>query len=152
MSSEKSLSANGLRAPKGARPLRMRVGRGHGGKVRTGGRGENGQKSRSGGNKAPGFEGGQTPWYRQLPKYRGFKNHFRCEFTEVAVGSLERFEDGATVTPEDLWTAGLVRNLCLPIKILNNGTLTHKLNVQMHAFTAGAQAAIEQAGGSVEEI
>ncbi len=147
------MKANDLKSPAGARHRRLRVGRGHGsGKVKTAGRGMNGQKSRSGGTKAPGFEGGQTPWYRRLPKFRGFKNHFRVIYTEVAVGSLERFDNGAEVTPEMLLGMHIIKNLNNPIKILNNGTLTKKLTVVMHAFTAGAKAAIENAGGKAEEI
>lgn len=147
------MNGRDLRAPKGARPGRKRVGRGHGsGLVKTAGRGSNGQGSRSGGLKAPGFEGGQTPWYRRLPKYRGFKNPFRTEYCEVAVGSLDRFEEGATVTPECLLEAGLIRNLVLPIKVLGNGTLSKKLTVVMHRFTASSVAAIEAVGGSVQVL
>jgi len=144
--------SNTIKPNPGSHHVRKRVGRGHGCSVKTAGRGSNGQGSRSGGLKAPGFEGGQTPWYRRLPKYRGFKNHFRVEFTEIAVGSLERFEDGETVDPFVLLKVGLVRNLNNPIKVLGNGTLTKKLTVQLHAFTASSREAIEKAGGSVEEI
>lgn len=141
-------------APKfGARRSRKRVARGHGcGSVKTAGRGSNGQGSRSGGLKAPGFEGGQTPWYRRLPKFRGFKNPFRVIFTEISVGSLERFEDGATVDPLALLSVGLVKNLNNPIKVLGNGSLTKKLTVQLHAFTASSKEAITKVGGTVEEI
>lgn len=146
------MDANDLRAPKGARHARKRVARGHGCHVKTAGRGSNGQKSRSGGTKAPGFEGGQTPWYRRLPKFKGFKNPFRLVYTEVSVGSLERFNDGESVTPESLLEKGLIRNLRNPIKLLGNGTLSRKLHVVLHAFTTGAREAVENAGGSVEEI
>ncbi|MBQ7502860.1 50S ribosomal protein L15 [bacterium] len=144
--------SNTLKPNFGSHHRRKRVGRGHGCSVKTAGRGSNGQGSRSGGLKAPGFEGGQTPWYRRLPKYRGFKNPFRVEFTEIAVGSLERFEDGDTVDPFSLLKVGLIRNLNNPIKVLGNGTLTKKLTVQLHAFTASSKEAIEKAGGTVEEI
>ena len=120
--------------------------------MKTAGRGSNGQGSRSGGLKAPGFEGGQTPWYRRLPKYRGFKNPFRVVFTEVSLGALEVFNDGDTVDPVSLHRAGIVRNLKNPIKVLGNGTLTKKLTVQLHAFTASAREAITEVGGTVEEI
>jgi large subunit ribosomal protein L15 len=120
--------------------------------VKTGGRGQKGQSSRSGGTKAPGFEGGQTPWYRRLPKFRGFKNPFRTEYAEVALGSLEVFEEGQTVTPELLRERGLIKNLNRPVKVLGNGTLSRKLTVALHAFTATARAAIEEAGGKVEVI
>lgn len=146
------MNANNLKPAKGARKAHYRVGRGHGSSVKTGGRGSNGQGSRSGGTKAPGFEGGQTPWYRRLPKYRGFKNHFRTLYTEVSVGSLDRFQDGEVVTPEALLASGLIHNLNYPIKVLGNGTISRKLTVQLHRFTASAKAAIEQAGGKVEEI
>lgn len=144
--------SNTIKPNPGSHHARKRVGRGHGCSVKTAGRGSNGQGSRSGGLKAPGFEGGQTPWYRRLPKYRGFKNRFRVEFTEIAVGSLERFEDGETVDPFVLLKVGLVRNLNNPIKVLGNGTLTKKLTVQLHAFTASSREVIEKAGGTAEEI
>ncbi len=146
------MRANDLNSPNGARHRRKRVGRGHGSHVKTAGRGQKGQSSRSGGTKGPGFEGGQTPWYRRLPKFRGFKNPFRTEYTEVSLGSLEVFEDGQTVTPELLREHGLVRSLSLPIKVLGNGTISRKLTVALHAFTATARAAIEEAGGKVEVI
>ena len=146
------MRANDLKSPQGARQRRKRVGRGHGGSVKTAGRGQKGQSSRSGGTKGPGFEGGQTPWYRRLPKYRGFKNPFRTEYSEVALGKLEQFEDGQTVTPELLRDRGLIKNLNRPVKVLGNGTLSRKLTVALHAFTASARAAIEEAGGKVEVI
>ncbi len=146
------MDANDLRSPKGARHARKRVARGHGCHVKTAGRGSNGQSSRSGGTKAPGFEGGQTPWYRRLPKFKGFKNPFRVIFTEVSVGSLERFNDGETVTPEALLDKGIIKTLKNPVKVLGNGTLTRKLTVVLHAFTASSRSAIENAGGTVEEI
>lgn len=143
---------NNITPNPGSRHRRKRVGRGHGCSVKTAGRGSNGQGSRSGGLKAPGFEGGQTPWYRRLPKYRGFKNPFRVEFTEVSLGALEVFNDGDTVDPVSLHRAGIIRNFKNPIKVLGNGTLTKKLTVQLHAFTASAREAIIEAGGTVEEI
>ncbi len=147
------MGSNSLAPKAGARKARKRVARGHGGSgTKTAGRGSNGQGSRSGGLKAPGFEGGQTPWYRRLPKFRGFKNPFRVVYTEISVGSLERFEDGATVDPVALLRLGLVRNLNNPIKVLGNGTLSKKLTVQLHAFTASAKEMIANAGGTVEEI
>ncbi|MBQ7567397.1 50S ribosomal protein L15 [bacterium] len=146
------MDSNDLRSPKGARHVRKRVGRGHGCSVKTAGRGSNGQKSRSGGTKAPGFEGGQTPWYRRLPKFKGFKNRFRIEYIEVAVGSLERFDDGDVVTPEALRDKGIIRSLNNPVKLLGNGSLSRKLTVILHAFTEGARTAVENAGGKVEEI
>ena len=147
------MGSNSLAPKAGSRFTRKRVARGHGcGSVKTGGRGSNGQGSRSGGLKAPGFEGGQTPWYRRRPKYRGFKNHFRVVYTEISVGSLERFDDGSVVDFDALWKEGLIRNLNNPVKVLNNGTLTKKLRVMLHACTAAAREAITNAGGTFEEI
>ncbi|MGM9999056.1 MAG: 50S ribosomal protein L15 [Candidatus Bruticola sp.] len=147
------MGSNSIAPKAGARRDRKRVARGHGcGSVKTAGRGSNGQGSRSGGLKAPGFEGGQTPWYRRLPKFRGFKNPFRIVYTEISVGSLDRFENGTVVGPELLLGVGLIKNLNNPIKVLGNGSLTKKLTVQLHAFTNSSKEAIVKAGGTVEEI
>ncbi len=144
------MQSNNLRSNPGARKDRRRVGRG--GKLGAQStRGHKGQSSRSGGQKA-GFEGGQTPWYRQLPKYRGFKNHFRTEYLEVSLKHLEQFEAGSTVTPEALRERGFVKHVRQPIKVLGSGTLSKKLTVQLHAATASAKEAIEKAGGKVEVI
>ncbi|MBI3925463.1 MAG: 50S ribosomal protein L15 [Armatimonadetes bacterium] len=145
------MNGNDLRSPKGARQERKRVGRG--GKRGTfSGRGMKGQSSRSGGVKGPGFEGGQTPWYRRLPKYRGFKNPFRTEYQEIGLGDLTRFDDGQTVTPEALVEKRIVKTVRRPVKVLGNGSLDKKLTVALHAFTASARKAIEDAGGKVEVI
>lgn len=144
------MQANQLRSNPGARKDSRRVGRG--GKLGAQAtRGHKGQRSRSGGTKS-GFEGGQTPWYRQLPKYRGFKNPFRTEFLEVSLKQLEQFDADSTVTPEALREKGFVRHLRQPIKVLGSGTLSKKLTVQLHAATASAREAIEKAGGKVEVI
>ncbi|MBT9586876.1 50S ribosomal protein L15 [bacterium] len=144
------MQPNQLRSNPGARKDCRRVGRG--GKLGAQAtRGHKGQRSRSGGTK-PGFEGGQTPWYRQLPKYRGFKNHFRTEYVEVNLKQLEQFDADSTVTPEALREKGFVRHLRQPIKVLGTGTLSKKLTVQLHATTASAREAIEKAGGKVEVI
>ena len=133
----------------------FRKGRGVGsGNGKTAGRGHKGQNSRSGGGVRPGFEGGQMPLYRRLPK-RGFNNkRFAKAFIEINVSDLEKFDDGATVNAEILASAGI---LSIPkvndgIKILGNGDLTKKLTVQATAFTASAKAKIEKAGGSVLEV
>jgi len=133
----------------------FRKGRGVGsGNGKTSGRGHKGQNSRSGGGVRPGFEGGQMPLYRRLPK-RGFNNkRFAKAFIEINVSDLEKFDDGATVNAEILANAGI---LSIPkvndgIKILGNGDLTKKLTVQATAFTASAKAKIEKAGGSVLEV
>lgn len=145
------MHSNNIRSNEGARKERRRVGRG--GKLGAQStRGHKGQSSRSGGTKGPGFEGGQTPWYRQLPHYRGFKNHFRTEYLEVSLKHLEQFEAGSTVTPEALRERGFVKHVRQPIKVLGGGTLTKKLTVQLHAATASAREAIEKAGGKVEVI
>jgi large subunit ribosomal protein L15 len=145
------MKLNELKPNPGSRKKRRRVCRG--GKLgKTGGRGMNGQSSRSGGTKYPGFEGGQTPWYRRLPKYRGFKNMFRTEYQEVSLSDLETFADKATVNPESLVEKGLIKNVRSPIKVLGNGELKKSLTVNLHAFTASAKAAIEGAGGKAEVI
>ena len=144
------MQANQLSSNPGARKDKRRVGRG--GKLGAQAtRGHKGQRSRSGGTKS-GFEGGQTPWYRQLPKFRGFKNPFRTEYLEVSLKQLEQFDADSTVTPEALREKGFVRHLRQPIKVLGSGTLSKKLTVQLHAATASAKEAIEKAGGKVEVI
>lgn len=145
------MQLNELKPNPGSRQGRRRVCRG--GKLgKTGGRGMNGQKSRSGGTKYPGFEGGQTPWYRRLPKYRGFKNQFRTEYQEVSLSDLESFDAKSTVNPESLLEKGIIKNVRQPIKVLGNGELKTELTVNLHAFTASAKAAIEGAGGKAEVI
>lgn len=145
------MQGNDLKPAKGARKKRKRVGRGgeHG---TFSCRGMNGQNSRSGGGKGPGFEGGQTPWFRRLPKYRGFKNPFRTEYQEVSLSDLNRFENGDTVTPELLVEKGVLKSDRLPIKVLGNGKVEKQLTVALHAFTGSAREAIEGAGGKTEVI
>jgi len=141
-----------LKPAKGSRRERKRVGRGPGsGTGKTAGRGEKGQKSRSGYSAKRGFEGGQMPLHRRLPK-RGFTNLFRTEFRTVNVDRLNRFESGATVTPETLLEVGLLRKGVEAVKILGNGELTVALTVQAHRFTRGAVEKIEKAGGKAEVI
>ena len=136
----------------GSKTRPRRVGRGMGsGLGKTSGRGHKGAKARSGGGKAPGFEGGQMPLTRRIPK-SGFKNVFRKEYAIVNVGSLEQFDDGATVTIETLRSAGLVNNLRDGVKVLGTGELTKKLTVQVNRFTGSAREKIEQAGGKAEEV
>jgi len=145
------MQLNELKPNQGSRHERRRICRG--GKLgKTGGRGYNGQKSRSGGTKYPGFEGGQTPWYRRLPKYRGFKNMFRTEYQEVSLADLESFDANATVNPESLLDRGIIKNVRRPIKVLGNGELKKALTVNLHAFTGSARTAIEEAGGKAEVI
>ncbi len=141
-----------LKPAPGSRKDRKRVGRGTGsGHGKTAGRGHKGQKSRSGGSKGPGFEGGQMPLQRRLPK-RGFTNPFRREFAEVNVGTLARFDPGSEVTPELLAEHRVVRKSVSPVKILGSGELDRPLTVRAHAFSAQAVRKIEAAGGKVEVI
>ncbi len=129
----------------------FRRGRGHGsGNGKTAGKGHKGQKARSGAPR-PGFEGGQMPLYRRIPK-RGFTNRNTREIVAVNVGLLERFEAGSEVTAETLKQAGIVSNARDGIKILGNGELTKKLTVRVRAFSEGAKTKIEAVGGTCEVI
>jgi len=141
-----------LQYEEGARKARKRVGRGPAsGTGKTAGRGTKGQNSRSGGGVRPGFEGGQTPIYRRLPK-RGFTNIYRKEYAIVNVEALNVFEDGTVVTPEMLLETRIARKLESGIKILGNGKLEKKLTVKAHKFSKSATTAIENAGGAIEVI
>ncbi len=130
-----------------------RVGRGQGsGLGKTAGRGENGQKSRSGASIKPWFEGGQTPLYRRIPK-RGFNNkRFRTEFAVINLSDLNRFEDGTEVTPELLIETGIIKKPLCGIKVLANGKLEKKVNVKAHRFSSKAVTKIEEVGGTTEVI
>ena len=129
----------------------FRRGRGHGsGTGKTAGKGHKGQKARSGAPR-PGFEGGQMPLYRRIPK-RGFTCRNSKEIVGINLSYLERFEDGATVTVESLVEAGIVKNTRDGVKILGNGELTKKLTVQANAFSASAKEKIEALGGKAEVI
>ncbi len=142
-----------LRPAKGAKRARKRVGRGPGsGTGKTAGRGHKGQKSRSGYSRRYGFEGGQMPLVRRIPK-RGFTNIFRVEYQLVHLADLEEaFEDGARVTLEALAEKRLVRAGKGPVKVLSDGDLAKKLTVQAHKFSRAARAKIEAAGGSCEVV
>ena len=134
----------------GARKDVKRLGRGLGsGQGKTAGKGHKGQNARSGGGVAIGFEGGQTPFYKRMPK-GGFTNFTRKEYAVVNLVDLEKFDDGATVTPEILKESGLVKKEFDGVKVLGNGTLTKKLTVKCDKVSASAKAAIEKAGGTVE--
>lgn len=129
----------------------FRRGRGHGsGNGKTAGKGHKGQKARSGAPR-PGFEGGQMPLYRRLPK-RGFKCRNSKEIVAINVSELERFEDGAEITVEALLESGLVSNPRDGVKILGNGEISKKLTVKVNAFSESAKAKIEAAGGTAEVI
>ena len=141
-----------LKPAEGSRKERKRVGRGIGsGTGKTAGKGHKGQNARSGGGVRLGFEGGQTPLFRRLPK-RGFTNINRKEYAIVNLDALNRFEDGAEVTPELLIETGIVSNEKAGIKILAKGTLEKKLTVKAHKFSSAAKEAIEAAGGTTEVI
>ncbi len=143
------MQLNDLRPNEGSRPKRVRKGRGIGSTLgKTSGRGQKGQKARSGGGVRPGFEGGQMPIFRRLPK-RGFKNHFRKEFVPVALTDLELFENGTVVTEELLLQNGVVKNNRDGLKVLANGELTKQLTVALPCSKAAAEK-IVAAGGKVE--
>ena len=148
------MNLSDLSAPYGARRGRKRIGRGHGsGKGKTSGFGTKGQKSRTGHHKtARHFMGGQTPIQMQLPYKRGFKNYWRLPVYEVALERLAEFDANTVVTPDLLVEHRIIRDLSMPVVILNNGELDVALTVHAHRFTKSAQAAIEAAGGSVQVL
>ena len=141
-----------LKPADGARKKEIRVGRGIGSGVgKTCGRGHKGQKARSGGGVRPGFEGGQMPIYRRLPK-RGFKNIWAKNFAEVNVETLNRFDDGAVVDAVALVEVGILKNVLDGVKVLGKGDITKKLTVKLQAFSKSAKEKIENAGGTAEVI
>jgi len=136
----------------GARHTTKRLGRGQGsGQGKTAGKGHKGQNARSGGGVAIGFEGGQTPFFKSMPK-RGFTNFTRIEYAIVNLSDLNRFEEGTTVNAELLKQAGIVKKHLDGLKVLGNGKLEKKINVVCNKISKSAQAAIEKAGGKVEVI
>ena len=146
------MKLNELRPAEGSVKANFRKGRGAGsGNGKTAGKGHKGQNARSGGGVRPGFEGGQLPLYRKLPK-RGFKNRFAVNYAVVNVAALNRFEDGAVVDAEALKAAKLLRKELDGVKILGNGELTKKLTVKATVFSATAKEKIEAAGGKTEEV
>lgn len=148
-----SIGAEDLRPPSGATHARKRVGRGNGsGHGTYAGRGLKGQKSRSGKSVRTTFEGGQMSIARKMHVLRGFNNKWRVPFQPVNVAALDRFDDGATITPESLRDAGILKHLREPVKVLGEGDLTKKLSVSAHGFSASAKAKIEAAGGTVTLI
>jgi len=141
-----------LKPSPGSSKNRKRLGRGTAtGQGKTAGRGMNGQGSRSGGGTRPGFEGGNMPLYRRLPK-RGFTNVFGTHYSEINVEELNKFEDGAEITPEVLKSEGIVKKQLDGVKILGNGELAKKLTVKAHKFSKSAVEKIEAAGGKAEVI
>ena len=142
-----------LSPPPGSKQARKRVGRGDGsGHGTYSGRGSGGQKSRAGYKIRPGFEGGQLPLIKRLPRKRGFVNIFRTEYSIVNIEELNVFESEGEVTPEKLAAAGVIKSLRHPIKILAKGELNHPLMVKANKFSASAKAKIEAAGGTTEEV
>lgn len=149
-----SIGAQDLRPPQGATHAKKRVGRGNGsGHGTYAGKGLKGQKSRSGKKKAyDAFEGGQFPISRRFHVLRGFNNKWRVEFQPVNVSVFERFEAGATITPETLREAGILKHLREPVKVLGQGGLSKKLTISAHRFSEAAKAKIEAAGGTAVVI
>lgn len=146
------MNLNEMKYNEGSRHVRKRIGRGQGsGHGKTAGKGHKGQNARSGGGVAIGFEGGQTPFFKSMPK-RGFTNFNRVEYAVVNLSDLNRFEEGTTVTPELLKETGLVKKQLDGIKVLANGKLEKKVNVTCNKISKAALAAIEKAGGKVEVI
>ena len=141
-----------LKPAAGSKKAPKRVGRGTGsGLGRNAGKGEKGQNARSGGGVRPGFEGGQMPLYRRLPK-RGFKCRNSKDIVAINVSELNRFEDGAEVTPAALLASGAISRLGDGVKLLGNGEVTKKVNVKVNAVSESAKTKIEAAGGTVEVI
>ncbi len=146
------MNLHDLTAVPGSTKERKRIGRGHGsGQGKTSGKGHKGQKARSGKGFRPGFEGGQMPLQRRIPK-RGFNNIFAKTILSVNVGSLENFEDGAVVDINALYEAGIIKKTCDGVKVLSNGNLTKKLTVKANAFSEAAKQKIEAVGGTAEVI
>jgi large subunit ribosomal protein L15 len=146
------LKLHDIKPAKGANRKRKRIGRGPGsGTGKTAGRGHKGQKSRSGYSRKIGFEGGQMPLYRRLPK-RGFRNIFAKKYAIVNVQDLNCFEEGTTVTPVMAQEQGLVKKIHSGLRILGQGKLEKKLTVKAHHFTQSARQKIEEMGGSIEVL
>jgi large subunit ribosomal protein L15 len=148
-----ALSLNNIKPAAGSTHKKKRVGRGPGsGLGKTAGRGHKGQKSRSGYSSRPGFEGGQMPLQRRLPK-RGFTNIFKKKWLEISLAKLEEsFNAGDEITPEVLHTRGLIKKAKHDLVILGTGEISKALNISAHRFTKAAREKIEKAGGSVTEI
>ena len=146
------MQAHQLKPPNGAKHAKKRIGRGNAaGHGTYSGRGLKGQKARAGNKPRRFFEGGQTRLFKKLPFRRGFRNPFRVEYQPVNLDDLQRFDDGAEVTPELLKEKGILRSIRMPVKILASGELTKKLTVTAHRFSLAAKEKIEAAGGTVVE-
>ena len=146
------MDLSNLQPSHGSTHSKKRIGRGHGsGLGKTSGKGHKGQKARSGGSIKPGFEGGQMPMQRRLPKLKGFKNRNKVVYAVVNVERLAEFDAGSTITPDDLRARGLAKKRG-PIKILGEGEIDRALTVHAHSFSLGAVEKIKAAGGSVEVV
>jgi len=146
------MNLSNLKPIPGSTHAKKRLGRGTGsGTGKTAGKGHKGQNARSGGGTRPGFEGGQTPFFKRVRKV-GFTNHFRKEFANVNVGELNKYEAGTVITFDVLKNDGLVKKALAGLKILGDGELTVKLDVKANKFTKSAKEKIEAVGGSVEVI
>ena len=147
-----TVSLSVLHPPKGSRKRKVRVGRGMGSKLgKTAGSGNKGQKSRRGYSRRRGFEGGQMPLHRRIPK-RGFHNPFGVSYSVVNLEELNVFPAGETITPELLRAHGFIRRATDPIKVLGDGELKTKLTIHAHAFSAAAKEKITKAGGTFEVV
>ena len=146
------VNLSNLKPPRGSRHRKVRIGRGMGSKLgKTAGSGNKGQKSRRGFSRRPGFEGGQMPLHRRLPK-RGFRNPFSREYSIVNVAMLNAFAAGETVTPDALMARGILNRLRDGVKVLGDGDLKVALTVHAHAFSGSAKEKIARAGGKVEVL
>jgi len=144
---------NELKPAPGSKQKSKRVGRGDGsGHGTYSGRGCKGQKSRSGGNVHPRFEGGQLPIIKRLPRQRGFTNIFRTEYSTVNLARLNEFDNKAEITPEVLVTAGIIKSTKLPLKVLGHGEISKKLTIKANKFSQAAIKKIEAAGGKAEQL
>ena len=147
------MKLNDLRPVSGSHKDRKRVGRGHGsGRGKTAGRGTKGQKSRSGNNIPPRFEGGQTPISQRLPYKRGFTNIFKVEYQLVRLSQLNSFESGQEIDAISLRSAGIINSIEKPVKVLANGEINKSLHVKVDKFSAAAKQKIEAAGGKIIEL
>ena len=147
------MKQNELSPASGSKKARKRVGRGDGsGHGTYSGRGLKGQKARAGGRMRPGFEGGQLPLIKRLPKKRGFHNHFRVEYTVIDLSALNTFEAGSEITVDILNKSGLLNSTNKPVKVLANGDVDRPLKIKLNKYSATAKSKIEAAGGTAEEV
>lgn len=147
------MKQNELSPASGSKKARKRVGRGNGsGHGTYSGRGLKGQKARAGGKTRPGFEGGQLPLIKRLPKKRGFYNHFRTEYAVISLSALNTFDAGSEITVDILSKNGLLRSMNKPVKVLANGEVDRPLTIKLNKYSATAKSKIEAAGGTAEEV